>query len=158
MPDVCIYVADTPRGTQFETHSWARDVFIGAFEGRKPRAACEGVATLFNSMPDGVGTSKLVPLTMHTNGGLSRHTEPGAGAITQAGSELTIDYGDWEYEKGKVYVAPTRSADWFETMECVSITSKFNNPRTGKWDPWRVCPTFPKTREPCGASSTTDVP
>lgn len=125
MPDVCIYVADTPRGTEFETHSWSRDTFIGTYEGRHPRAACEGVATLFNSLPDSVGTSKLVPLKMHTNAGLSRYTEPGAGAIThyygisseairdvEAGSELTIDYGDWKYEEGKEYEAPTRSVDW----------------------------------------------
>jgi hypothetical protein len=46
MPDVCIYVADTPEGTAFHTHSWARDVFHGTFEGRNPRAACEGFATL----------------------------------------------------------------------------------------------------------------
>jgi hypothetical protein len=125
MPDVCIYVADTPKGTQFETHSWARDVFIGSFEGNKPRAACEGVATLVNSMPDGVRTSKLVSMAMHTNAGLRRTQHAGAGAITHyygisssalrnipAGSELTIDYGDWEYDERKKYVAPIRNVDW----------------------------------------------
>ena len=32
MLDICIYVTDTPDKTQFETHSWARDVFNGIFE------------------------------------------------------------------------------------------------------------------------------
>jgi hypothetical protein len=46
MPDICIYVADTPEGTAFETHSWRSYIFDGTFEGRNPRAACEGFATL----------------------------------------------------------------------------------------------------------------
>lgn len=127
MADVCVYVADTPRKTHFETHSWARDVFFGSFEGRNPRAACEGFATLFNSMPPGVQTSKLVmiPEYAHHNAGLHRKSDPGAGAVTQyygitstatrnvqAGSELTIDYGDWSYDSHRTYKAPSRPVSW----------------------------------------------
>ena len=126
MADICIYVADTPEGTHFETHSWARDVWFGTFEGRNPRAACEGFATLFNSMPPGVQTSKLKMLHPHDNANLRRDRDPGAGAISHysgvtsiatrdiaAGSELTIDYGDWHYDKPReAYKVPSRNPDW----------------------------------------------
>lgn len=125
MPDICIYVADTPSGTDFETHSWARSVFMGTYEGKRPRGACEGVATLVNSMPDAVNAAELVPFKMHTNGGLARNQNPGAGAISHyygvtskarrdvaAGSEITIDYGDWEYDSDREYKAPTHTPDW----------------------------------------------
>jgi SET domain len=125
MADICIYVADTPDCTAFHTHSWAKDTFLGQFEGWKPRAACEGFATLFNSMPEGVSTSTLVSHHHHTNGGLRRDHDPGAGAISQyygitstanrnikAGQELTIDYGDWDYEEHKKYQPPYRQVEW----------------------------------------------
>jgi SET domain len=130
MGDICIYVADTPSGTHFASHSWARDVFIGQFEGYHPRAACEGFGTLFNTMPDvpvGVRTSVLVSMHHHTNGGLHRFRNPGAGAIThyygisskaarnvQAGSELTINYGDWSYDEDTEYIAPVRDVEWIQ--------------------------------------------
>ena len=131
--DICIYVADTPDHTDFETHSWARDVFFGQFEGANPRGACEGFATLFNSMPDGVKTSELRSPRMQTNAGLDRKQHPGAGAIShhygvtstavrdvRAGSELTIDYGDWHYDKKKVYKPPKRTVDWLRTHgQCI---------------------------------------
>lgn len=133
MADLCIYVADTPKGTDFETHSWARDVFNGDFEGKNPRAACEGFATLFNSMPPGVSTSKLMPQNVNTNAGLHRATHAGAGAISHyfgiwskaiqditAGAELTIDYGDFPYQKGKKYVAPKHDPAWLlENGMCI---------------------------------------
>ena len=81
--DICIYVADAPKRTPFETHSWGQDVFFGQFEGKKPRAACEGLATLYNAMPaPHVANSKLVSMRVPTNGGLNRYKNPGAGAIT----------------------------------------------------------------------------
>jgi len=88
MHDICIYVADTPKRTDFHTHSWAKDVFLGQFEGKSPRAACEGFATLFNAMPDDVKTSDLISMYGQTNGGLVRSKNPGAGAITHY-------YGIW---------------------------------------------------------------
>jgi hypothetical protein len=108
--DICIYVADTPKGrsTHFHTHSWSRDTWLGTFEGVNPRAACEGVATLFNSMPPGVQTSKLHLLSPQNNAGIVRSKHANAGAITHyagissiatravdAGSEITIDYGEY---------------------------------------------------------------
>jgi hypothetical protein len=109
MADICIYVADTPkRGTHFETHSWSRDSWYGTFEGRNPRAACEGVATLFNSMPPGIQTSKLhMESTQPDHAHIVRSQHANAGAMTHyvgissiatrevaAGSEITIDYGE----------------------------------------------------------------
>ena len=39
MPDICIYVADTPlNGTAFRTHSWNNRKWFGQFEGKNPRA------------------------------------------------------------------------------------------------------------------------
>jgi hypothetical protein len=128
MEDICIYVADTPERTDFHTHSWARDVFFGQFEGNNPRAACEGFATLYNSVPPNIATSELRSMHIQTNAGLDRKTHPGAGASShfygvtseairdvRAGAELTIDYGDMEYEEGKVYKAPKRSPEWLRT-------------------------------------------
>jgi hypothetical protein len=129
MEDICIYVADTPDDTDFDSHSWARDVWMGQWEGNNPRAACEGFATLFNSLPPGVATSELKSaMHVQTNAGLDRKTHPGAGAISHfygitseavrdlsAGSELTIDYGDRKYEKGKKYEPTRRSPEWLRT-------------------------------------------
>jgi hypothetical protein len=110
MEDICIYVADTPKGdiTHFETHSWSRDTWLGTFEGNNPRAACEGVATLFNSMPPGIQTSKLHMSHAPNNVNLYRNKDVNAGAITQydgissiatrdvpAGAEITIDYQEY---------------------------------------------------------------
>jgi len=36
MPDICIYVPDTPYGMHFDSHSWARDMFMGTYEGKHP--------------------------------------------------------------------------------------------------------------------------
>jgi hypothetical protein len=108
MADICIYVADTPKhGTHFETHSWSRDSWYGTFEGRNPRAACEGVATLFNSMPPGIQTSKLHMESTQDHAHIVRSQHANAGAMTHyvgissiatrevtAGSEITIDYGE----------------------------------------------------------------
>lgn len=127
MPDICIYVADTPKKdyTHFETHSWSRDTWLGMYEGMNPRAACEGFATLFNTMPPGVQTSKLLMLHPPNNVNLSRKVDLNAGAITQydgissvatrdipAGAEITIDYEDFEYDEDTEYVAPFRSVEW----------------------------------------------
>jgi hypothetical protein len=50
-PDVCIYVADTPRDLkQLRSHSYGYGTFFGQFEGSNSRAACEGLATLMNTM------------------------------------------------------------------------------------------------------------
>jgi hypothetical protein len=123
--DICIYVPDLEAKTDFRTHSKGQDVFFGQFEGRNPRAACEGFASLFNSLPQGVQNSQLIAPRVQTNAGLNRRRNPGAGAIThyfgiqsratdniQAGSELTIDYGDFSYEENTVDMKPERPVAW----------------------------------------------
>jgi SET domain len=125
MPDICIYVTDTPDGTHFDTHAWARDVFFGSFEGRHAMAACEGFGSLFNSVRPFMKTSKPVMLQSHDNAGLQRSRDAGAGAVSQyygisstatrnveAGSELTIYYGDWESDRRETYKAPMRTPEW----------------------------------------------
>ena len=129
MPDICIYVADTPKKTDFHTHSWAKEVFLGQFEGKSPRAACEGFATLFNAMPDNVKTSDLMSMHGQTNGGLVRTKNPGAGAIShyygiwskavrdvKAGSEMSkyIDTAN----KEPIFSPPTEIL----TFSCVYIS------------------------------------
>jgi hypothetical protein len=111
MVDICLYVADTPGRdyTHFVTHSWSRDAWLGTFEGTNPRAACEGFATLFNTMPPGVQTSKLLMTHPPKNyNHISRANHVTAGAITEydgissvatrdipAGAEITIDYQEY---------------------------------------------------------------
>jgi hypothetical protein len=63
-PDVCIYVADTPKNLkQLRTHSYGYATFFGQFEGSNSRAACEGLATLMNTM---VSTSARLDLPFPT--------------------------------------------------------------------------------------------
>eukprot|EP00532_Pseudo-nitzschia_australis_P009551 CAMPEP_0168167370 /NCGR_PEP_ID=MMETSP0139_2-20121125/2513_1 /TAXON_ID=44445 /ORGANISM="Pseudo-nitzschia australis, Strain 10249 10 AB" /LENGTH=606 /DNA_ID=CAMNT_0008084607 /DNA_START=46 /DNA_END=1866 /DNA_ORIENTATION=+ len=109
-PDICIYLTDAKKskGTEIDTHTWQSYRFGAQWLGGRGqvRAACMGLVTIFNSMgmkeyasarPD--AASSLV----HTNGGLDRSRDPGAGAITQyygatsvairdlvAGSELML--------------------------------------------------------------------
>ena len=126
--DQCIYVHDAPsfEGFQLRTHSYGRNTFFGQFEGRNSRAACEGLATLMNTMPVTAITAKLVSPPKADNAGLDRRTSPGAGAITQyygiktisidiipAGSEITHDYGDWDFHGDpKDYIKPVRPTEW----------------------------------------------
>jgi hypothetical protein len=51
-PDVCIYVTDCADRVieQLRSHSYGRGTFFGQFEGSNSRAACEGLATLMNTM------------------------------------------------------------------------------------------------------------
>jgi hypothetical protein len=68
--------------------------------------------TNFNTMPRFMINSKIVSEMIPTHAGLHRATSPGAGASTHhfgihgialdtitAGSELTIDYGDWTFDE-----------------------------------------------------------
>jgi hypothetical protein len=104
---------------------YTRGNFFGQFEGLHNRAACEGVVTTFNTMPDSMVNSKIVSLQVPTNAGLHRASEPGAGAITHhfgihaealdvvsAGSELTVYYGDFAFDPNKSYVKPQRDPKW----------------------------------------------
>jgi hypothetical protein len=126
--DQCIYVHDAPsfQGFQLRSHSYGRNTFFGQFEGSNSRAACEGLATLMNTMPVTAINVKLVSPKRADTAGLDRHTSPGAGAITQyygiktvsidtipAGSEITHDYGDWDFDGDpKDYIKPVRPPEW----------------------------------------------
>jgi hypothetical protein len=123
--DICLYVADTPHGTHLDSHTWGRGKFFGQYEGSHSRAACEGYATLYNTAPVSAINTKLVSLREPTNAGLDRKTHPGAGAISQfygihseavdhipAGGELTIHYGDWDFDDPQSYMKPSHKPEW----------------------------------------------
>jgi hypothetical protein len=150
-PDICVYLTDASmeRGTEIDTHTWQSERFGAQWLGGRPRrsvrAACMGFVTIFNSMgmkqyasvrPD--VESKLI----HTNGGLDRSKDPGAGAITQyygatstairdlvAGSELMLwdtEHGGDQYELDRIkndgrseldielVPPPIRSPEWLQ--------------------------------------------
>ena len=115
-PDICIFVSDAPdHWTHLRSHSFGRGTFFGQYEGRNSRAACEGFTTNYNTAPNAMVNTELVSPVLPTHAGTDRATSPGAGAITHhfgihgrakdvivAGSELTINYGDWDFDKDKV--------------------------------------------------------
>jgi len=125
-PDICIFVSDAPdHWTHLRSHSFGTGTFFGQYEGRNSRAACEGFTTNYNTVPDAMVNTELVSPVLPTNAGLARDTSPGAGAITHhfgihgrakdvivAGSELTINYGDWDFDKDKEYFKPVREVNW----------------------------------------------
>jgi len=125
-PDLCIFVSDAPdHWTHLRSHTFGGGSFFGQYEGRNSRAACEGFATTYNTAPDRMVNTALVSPVLPTHAGTARQTSPGAGAISHhfgihgravdvitAGSELTINYGDWDFDENKVYVKPTRPVPW----------------------------------------------
>eukprot|EP00536_Pseudo-nitzschia_multiseries_P016873 jgi/Psemu1/328368/estExt_fgenesh1_pg.C_12720001 len=148
-PDICIYLtdADRSRGTEIDTHTWQSYRFGAQWlGGRRPvRAACMGLVTIFNSMGMGKYASARPaadPSIIHTNGGLDRSFDPGAGAITQyygatsvvirdlePGSELVLwddGHGGDQYELDKekndgrseldieLVPPPIRSPEWLQ--------------------------------------------
>ena len=133
-PDICIFVSDGPSDwTHLRSHSFGRGSFFGQYEGDTNRAACEGLITTVNTVPDDMVNMEMVSPILSTNAGLHRAISPGAGAVTHhygihgkalntitAGSEITINYGDWDFDAefsgGKnVYEhKPTRYVPWLE--------------------------------------------
>ena len=105
-PDICVYLTDanSRKGTEIDTHTWQKYRFGAQWLGGRtdPRAACMGLVTTFNSMGMKMYASARPaadPFLIHTNGGLDRSKDPGAGAITQyygATSETTrnLDAGE----------------------------------------------------------------
>lgn len=129
MPDICIYVANAPKGTQIDSHSWQDWRFHGAFDGQNPRAMCEGVTTLYNNINNVfTSTPQTVHNFIHTNAGLWRNKHPGAGSITHyfgivseasrhvnAGSEITIGGDNNSKDPSQEDIrrdAPQRSPAW----------------------------------------------
>ena len=133
-PDICIFVSDPPkRGTShLRSHTFGIRKFFGQYEsidGRTNRAACEGFTTIYNTVPTHMVNTELVSPIIATNAGLHRSTSPGAGSIThhygmhgvakdiiQAGSELTINYHDWNFNKdhSSYNKKPYREVDWLK--------------------------------------------
>jgi hypothetical protein len=64
------------------SHSWGKRNFFGQYEGSNSRAACEGFATIFNTMPNSHINTKLISPLQQTTAGVRRYDHPGAGAIT----------------------------------------------------------------------------
>mmetsp|Transcript_30075 Transcript_30075/g.82593 ORF Transcript_30075/g.82593 Transcript_30075/m.82593 type:complete len:561 (+) Transcript_30075:80-1762(+) len=128
-PDICLFVQNYPtKGIEhLMTHTWGGGMWFGNREGRT-RIACEGYGTIFNTMPRSHINTKLRSAIQQTTAGATRDT-PNAGSITHhygmhgvaldvipAGSELTIDYYDWDFDereyRGKK--RPERSLDDLE--------------------------------------------
>jgi hypothetical protein len=130
-PDICIFVSDGPdHWTHLRSHSFGRGSFFGQYEGRTNRAACEGIITTVNTVPDAMVNMEMVSPILPTNAGLHRAISPGAGANTHhygihgkaidiitAGSEITINYGDWDFnsDDNKTYKRkPSRDVAWLQ--------------------------------------------
>lgn len=166
-PDICVYLTDanSNKGTEIDSHTWQEYRFGANWLGGRTgvRATCMGLVTIFNSM----GMKKYAsarpaaePLLIHTNGGLDRSKDPGAGAITQyygstsetlrdlvAGSELMLwddGHGGSEYknEKGneehlniEAVPPPLRTPDWLQKHGmCLDniIVKTSNDPSMGR--------------------------
>jgi len=130
MNDLCIMVEHLPsyKDTHLRSHTWGSANVFGQFEARHKgttKAACEGLGTLYNAAPTELANTHKVSPHHHDNAGLDRKTHAGAGAISHyygmagvaqdlipAGSELTVDYGDWDFKEGEVYKKPKRSVEW----------------------------------------------
>jgi SET domain len=127
-PDICLFVADGPdHFTHMSSHTWGSGNFFGSYEGRDNRAACEGLATIVNTAHGSLINTELVSPVLQTNAGLHRATSPGAGAITHnygvhgramdvitAGSELLVDYFNWDFSDIKEPVKPMRDVSWLQ--------------------------------------------
>jgi hypothetical protein len=125
-PDLCLFVSDAPTkwADHLHSHSYG-SMFFGQHEGRNNRAACLGFTTIFNTAPLPAVNSLIVSPVIQTNAGLHRAISPGAGAISHhygitarakdvitAGSELTVDYFDWEWTEQ--FYRPARNVSWLQ--------------------------------------------
>lgn len=82
-PDICIFVSDSPKKwTHFRSHSWGWGQFFGQYEGTDSRAACEGYASIFNTMPSTHLNTKIHSLVQQTTAGVRRDQDPAAGSFS----------------------------------------------------------------------------
>ena len=153
MDDLCIMVEHLPGSeeTHLRSHTWGSANVFGQFETKGKgvtKAACEGVGTLYNAAPYELANTHKGTITTHDNAGLHRATHAGAGAISHyfgmtgvardlitAGSELTVDYGDWTFDEDQVYVKPKRSVEWlWQNGLCVDNieVQQATNPEMGR--------------------------
>jgi SET domain len=129
-PDICIFVSDPPdHWTHLRSHTFGRGTFFGQYEGKQSRAACEGLITTVNTVPDALVNMEMVSPVLPTHAGVHRATSPGAGAITHhfgihgkaldiitAGSEITLNYGDWDFDEDdpQYDTKPFRDVAWLQ--------------------------------------------
>jgi hypothetical protein len=127
-PDICLYVNDGNFGnTQLSSHTWGASNYFGSIEGSRGRAACEGLATIVNTAHPSLINTNIISQELQTNAGLHRATSPGAGAITHnygihgrardiipAGSELIVDYFDWDFSHITEPIPPKRDVPWLQ--------------------------------------------
>jgi hypothetical protein len=129
-PDICIFVSDPPdHWTHLRSHTFGRGTFFGQYEGKQSRAACEGLITTVNTVPDALVNMEMVSPVLPTHAGVHRATSPGAGAITHhfgihgkaldiitAGSEITLNYGDWDFDEDdpQYDTKPFRDVSWLQ--------------------------------------------
>ena len=111
-PDICLFVTAPPNHwTHLHSHTWGRGMYFGQDEGRGTRIACEGYGTVFNTMPRSHINVRIQSAIQQTHSGSTRSL-PGAGSISHhfgvhgvatdtipPGSELTIDYYDWDLDE-----------------------------------------------------------
>ena len=126
-PDICLYVSDGNfDNTQLSSHTWGANYF-GTIEGRHTRSACEGLVTIANTFHPALINTALISQEIQTNAGLHRKESPGAGAITHnygihgrardiitPGSELIVDYFDWDFSDITEPVPPKRTLQWLQ--------------------------------------------
>jgi len=129
-PDICIFVGDAPKNwTHLRSHSFGGGSFFGQYEGSNSRAACEGFTTNYNTVPRRLVNTQMMSPVLSTHAGVHRSKYPAAGSFTHhfgihgqavrtitAGSELTLDYGDWDFSDydEEHFVKPERSVDWLQ--------------------------------------------
>lgn len=128
--DLCIFLGDAPKqSTHIRSHTFGFASFFGQYEGSNSRAACEGIATTFNTNGVTHVNTKLVSPIQATTAGVRRDSSPGAGSITHhfgmraqaldtipAGQELSIWYGDWDdfFEGKELGPRQGRKVEWLD--------------------------------------------
>ena len=129
-PDLCIFLGDAPAvDSHINSHTFGFASFFGQYEGSNSRAACEGIATTFNTNGVSHVNTKLVSPVQATTAGTRRDASAAAGSITHhygmhaqaldvipAGQELTIWYGDWDdvFENKELGPRQGRQVDWLD--------------------------------------------
>ena len=126
-PDICLYISDGDfDDTHLSSHTWGAN-YLGTIEGRHTRSACEGLVTIANTYHPALINTALISQELQTNANLHRAVSPGAGAITYnygiqgrardiitAGSELIVDYFDWDFSDITEPVPPKRTLKWLQ--------------------------------------------
>ena len=124
-PDICLFVTEPPQQwSHLHSHSWSENMFFGPLynynQNHQLRIACEGYGTIYNTMPNSHVNVRIQSAIQQTHAGVTRNVHAGAGSFSHhygihgvamdtiaPGSELTIDYYDWDFQ-GKDYTGLKR--------------------------------------------------